>query len=160
MDLELKYAPDQAGKPADFEERVLEILRETRFVERVNVISFHHASLSKIKALEPRIRTGLLAGGQQTPQDPVALVRRYDAGYYSPNFRHVSAEAVRALHRAGIPIVPWTVNEEAEMRRLLALGVGALAGDGIATDFPDRLLPLRNASRWYRPLLPERRKHT
>lgn len=147
MDLELKYAPDQPGKPGDFEERVLEILRETRFVERVNVISFHHASLSKIKTLEPRIRTGLLAGGRQAPQDPVALVRQYRADYYSPSFHDVSAEVVRAMQQAGIPIVPWTVNEEEEMRRLSALGIGSLAGDGIATDFPDRLLPLRNASR-------------
>ena len=50
-----------------------------------------------------------------------------------------------ALRRAGVPIVPWTVNEEAEMQRLMALGIGTLAGDGIVTDFPDRLLNLLKA---------------
>ncbi|MBI4737847.1 MAG: glycerophosphodiester phosphodiesterase [candidate division NC10 bacterium] len=147
MDLELKYHPDRPGKPEDFEQRVLEIVRETGFVLRVNVISFHHPSLSKVKALEPRIRTGLLAGGRQAPPDPVALVRQYQADYYSPSFRHVTAEAVAALHQAGIPIVPWTVNEGAEMRRLMGLGIGTLAGDGIATDYPDRLLNLLRDSR-------------
>ena len=151
LDLELKYHPDRLGKPEDFEERVLGILRETGFAERVNVISFHHPSLAKVKALEPKIRTGLLAGGQQAPRDPVALVRQFRADYYSPNFRLVTAEAVAALHQAGVPIVPWTVNDETEMRRLVALGIGAMAGDGIATDFPDRLFTLLNARQERRP---------
>ncbi|HSC72353.1 MAG TPA: glycerophosphodiester phosphodiesterase family protein, partial [Candidatus Methylomirabilis sp.] len=38
LDLELKYRPDHPGEPKDFEERVLEILRETDYVEQVNVI--------------------------------------------------------------------------------------------------------------------------
>lgn len=151
LDLELKYHQDRPGRPEDFEERVLEILRETGFAERVNVISFHHPSLTKVKALEPKIRTGLLAGGRMAPQDPVALVRQFRADYYSPNFRHVTSEAVAALHQAGIPIVPWTINEEAEMRRLMALGIGGLAGDGIATDFPDRLMNLLNARQRGKP---------
>jgi len=151
LDLELKYRPDHPGEPKDFEERVLEILRETDFVERVNVISFHHPSLTKVKALVSGIRTGLLAGGDKAPPDPVALVRRYQADYYSPSRRHVTPEAVAALHQAGIPIVPWTVNETAEMRRLMALGIGTSAGDGIATDFPDRLLNLLSGRGERRP---------
>jgi glycerophosphoryl diester phosphodiesterase len=151
LDLELKYHQDRPGKPEDFEERVLEILHGTGFAERVNVISFHHPSLTKAKALEPKIRTGLLAGGRTPPPDPVALVRQFRADYYSPGFRHVTSEAVAALHQAGIPIVPWTVNEETEMRRLMALGIGTLAGDGIATDFPDRLIDLVNARLESRP---------
>ncbi|MBI4840441.1 MAG: glycerophosphodiester phosphodiesterase [candidate division NC10 bacterium] len=147
LDLELKYAPDRPGQPEDFEERVLELLRQIGFVERVNVISFHHPSLFKMKALEPKVRTGLLAGGQQAPLDPVALVRQYQADYYSPSVRHVTAGVVAIVHRAGVPIVPWTVNEEAEMRRLIGLGIGTLAGDAIVTDYPDRLLTLLKASR-------------
>lgn len=145
LDLEIKFGEGQEGKPEDFEERVLEVLRQTGFVERVNVISFHHPSLVKMKALESKIRTGLLAGGRQPPEDPVALVRQYRADYYSPGFRLVTSEVVAALHRAGIPIVPWTVNEEAEMRRLMTLGIGIFPGDGMATDFPDRLLRLLKA---------------
>ena len=141
MDLEIKFGKGQEGMPGDFEERVLEVVRQTSFIGRVNVISFHHPSLLKVKALQPMIRTGLLEEGQQH-EDPVGLVRQYRADYYSPRFRQVTAELVTALHHASIPIVPWTVNEEADMRRQMALGIGMLAGDGIATDFPDRLLHL------------------
>jgi glycerophosphoryl diester phosphodiesterase len=147
MDLELKFGKGQEGTPADFEERVLEVLRQAGFIGRVSVISFHHPSLVKVKALEPKIRTGLLEGSQQPPEDPVGLVRQYQADYYSPRFRQVTAMVVTALHRAGIPIVPWTVNEVAEMQRLIGLGIGNQAGDGIATDFPDRLVELLRARR-------------
>ncbi|HWU37300.1 MAG TPA: glycerophosphodiester phosphodiesterase family protein [Candidatus Acidoferrum sp.] len=147
MDLEIKFGEGQEGKPDDFEERVLGVLRQAGFLERVNVISFHHPSLTKVKALEPTIRTGLLQGDREPHQDAVGLVRQYQANYYSPRYQQVTAELVAALHRAGIPIVPWTVNEEKDMRRLMALGIGTLAGDGIATDFPDRLLNLLRAHR-------------
>ncbi len=145
--LELKFHPDHLGRPKDFEQRVLAILRQTGFVQRVKIISFHHPALAKVKALEPRIPTGLLAGGRHAPQDPVALVRQYRADYYSPSVRHVTAEVVDGRHQAGIPVVPWTANEEAEMRRLMGLGIGTMAGDAITTDYPDRLLELLKARR-------------
>ncbi len=151
LDLELKLPSDRPGVPGDFEERLLEILRETGFAGRVNIISFHHPSLIRLKSMEPWLRTGLLAGGDKGPQDPVALVQQFRADYYSPNFRHVTPEAIAALHQAGIAIVPWTVNEEGEMQRLMALGIGTLPGDGMATDFPDLLLNLLSVRRERRP---------
>lgn len=48
--------------------------------------------------------------------------------------RIVTPRFVRDLHRAGVDIHIWTVDEEADMRRLLDWGV-----DGIVTDRPDRL---------------------
>jgi glycerophosphoryl diester phosphodiesterase len=46
----------------------------------------------------------------------------------------VSAPVVAYLHARGIPVHVWTIDDEAEMRELLALGV-----DGIVTDRPDVL---------------------
>ena len=34
----------------------------------------------------------------------------------------------------GLQVIPWTVNERADMDRLILMGV-----DGIITDYPDRL---------------------
>jgi len=56
-----------------------------------------------------------------------------------PDFQFVDAEIVRQIHRAAKTIVPWTVNKPQEWQRLLEWGV-----DGVATDYPDRLL------RWLR----------
>jgi glycerophosphoryl diester phosphodiesterase len=49
----------------------------------------------------------------------------------------LTAELVAAAHRGGLEIHVWTVNEEAGMRRMIALGV-----DGIMTDYPDKLIAL------------------
>ena len=46
------------------------------------------------------------------------------------------------LQARGIVIVPWTVNEPDDIRRILALGV-----DGIISDYPDRVLAIRDEGR-------------
>jgi glycerophosphoryl diester phosphodiesterase len=42
-------------------------------------------------------------------------------------------ELVRDAHRAGIEVVPWTINDRATQEHLMDIGV-----DGLITDFPDR----------------------
>src|SRR5277367_3394518 len=42
---------------------------------------------------------------------------------------------VKTLHAAGFKVVPWTTNDPAKMKALIALGV-----DGIISDRPDLLL--------------------
>ena len=46
----------------------------------------------------------------------------------------LSESVVSGAHAQGVQVHAWTINEEADMRRVLALGV-----DGIVTDRPDRL---------------------
>ena len=46
----------------------------------------------------------------------------------------ITEESVAAAHAMGLEVHAWTINETAEMRRLLDLGV-----DGIVTDFPLRM---------------------
>jgi glycerophosphoryl diester phosphodiesterase len=56
--------------------------------------------------------------------------------------RVVTPRLVRALHRRGIPLHVWTVNDPADMERLLDWGI-----DGLVTDRPDvlgRVLHLRS----------------
>ena len=145
LNLEIKFGEGREGTPEGIEAGVLAILRQTGFVERVTVQSFHHPSAAKMKGLEPRIPTGLLVGERQRPPDPVSLVRQFRADYYAPHHRLVTAELVQTLHQAGIPVVTWTVNDEADMRRMIHLGLGSLPGDAIISDHPDRLLAVVKA---------------
>ena len=45
-----------------------------------------------------------------------------------------AGDDIAAAKALGLKVIPWTVNERADMERLIALGV-----DGIITDYPDRL---------------------
>ena len=65
--------------------------------------------------------------------------------------RIVTPRLVADMHRAGVLVHVWTVNETADMERLLDWGV-----DGLVTDRPDRLAQLlhRRAGRPLPPGLP------
>jgi glycerophosphoryl diester phosphodiesterase len=143
LNLEIKFAEGREGQPADLEERVLAVLRETGFLARVITQSFHHASAAKMKRLAPTIPAGLLVGQRRQPTDPVAAVREHRVDYFAPHYSLVTPDLLRTLHGAGIPVVTWTVNDPADMRRLIAMGLGALPGDGMISDYPDRLVDLR-----------------
>lgn len=53
--------------------------------------------------------------------------------------RIVTPRLLEAAHRAGVEVHVWTVNDAADMRRLLALGV-----DGLVTDHADRAIAVVN----------------
>jgi glycerophosphoryl diester phosphodiesterase len=53
-------------------------------------------------------------------------------------FAVISARTIRHFHRLGMWVMTWTVDDEADMKALLAAGV-----DGIMTDRPDLLARLR-----------------
>ena len=80
------------------------------------------------------------------------LVLASGARTWSPHYLDLDAKRVEEAHALGLSVVPWTVNEPDDMRRVLGLGV-----DGIITDRPDLLRSLLEASgiRW-RPMTANR----
>jgi len=71
----------------------------------------------------------LPGGGPYTPRADIFQVPELWNG-----FRIVTPRFVREAHRRNVPVQVWTVNERADMERLLDWGV-----DGIQTDRPDLL---------------------
>ena len=62
------------------------------------------------------------------------LVAAAGCQVWSPLYRNANPDDVAAAKALGLKTIPWTVNERADMERLIALGV-----DGLITDYPDRL---------------------
>ena len=48
---------------------------------------------------------------------------------YSPNFKLISKKEIDELHSKSIKVIPWTVNESKQMKKLMELGV-----DGFITE--------------------------
>ena len=53
---------------------------------------------------------------------------------WGPHYRDLTQSAVAEAKSLGLRVLPWTVNEVPDMRRLVAWGV-----DGLISDYPDRL---------------------
>lgn len=140
FDLELKRVPfrpewigdrfDGTG-PGLLEERLADTIRAANLARRTVVRSFDHRSVRVLRRLEPLLTGAVLVAGT-APQDPARLVRDADAQLYCPEFTFLDESQVRRLHAEQIRVLPWTVNDRADCRRLLAWGV-----DGITTDCPD-----------------------
>jgi glycerophosphoryl diester phosphodiesterase len=148
FNLELKRVPfrpsyigDIAGSGAadGLEKRVIEIARQAGVVDRLVIQSFDHRVLLAVRHLEPKMRTAALIANT-APVYPARLVQDAGANVYSPDFNFLDERQVQQCHEAGVPVVPYTVNEPSDMTRLLTWGV-----DGIVTDYPDRLIPLLKA---------------
>jgi glycerophosphoryl diester phosphodiesterase len=81
----------------------------------------------------PELRTELLACSDkndpgQWPQYLV-LEKMLNAPGFNPGLIDVTPELVRDLHARGKTIAVWTVNDPADMQRLIAWGVDTLISD-------------------------------
>lgn len=113
------------------EERVVSMVEIYDVVDRVLVQSFDHAAIIRLRALNREIPVGALVA--QAPLEP-ALLRPETVSAICPG-AHVLTEALLAeIRRAGLDCFVWTVNEPAQMDRLVGWGVS-----GIITDRPGLL---------------------
>ncbi|MCI1188291.1 glycerophosphodiester phosphodiesterase [Hymenobacter sp. DH14] len=137
--IEVKSLPDGDGifhpAPAEFLDLVLAEIDQAEVSARTTLLCFDPRILRRAHHIRPAIRTCLLVEAEQT-----WLPSLQELGFvpttFGPDHRTVTPEAVRELRSLypGLRLVPWTVNEESDFKRLMPLGLA-----GITTDYPDRL---------------------
>lgn len=125
--------PEWTPAPAEFVQRVLEVVRRHHLEKRVILQSFDFRTLHEMKKLAPEIELAALYSGK--PKSFVEIGKEAGALWVSPEYRLVRKEQVSAAHAAGFKVVPWTANEPAEWDRLVEAGV-----DAIITDYPADLV--------------------
>lgn len=120
------------------EDRVLELLRARGLGARTVVTSYETAVLRRVRELDSAIRTGLVVSewslDRQGASPETAIEWATVAGATDIAFQYtLLAPAVLATARQrGLRVAAWTVNDDAEMRRMIELGV-----DIVITDRPD-----------------------
>jgi len=139
--VEIKSTPagDSVFHPApqEFCKLVLEVIEAGNILDRTIIQSFDVRALQAIKELNASIPLALLIEESADFEKNLAELG-FKPQIYSPSFHLVNEELVKACHEKSIKLIPWTVNEEEDMVRLLDLGV-----DGIITDYPDIALTLK-----------------
>ena len=150
--------PEETLAPEPFAEAVVRVIREARMEQRAVIQSFDWRTLAVVRRIAPEIETAALTTqrpgggdnvqvGQPGPSPSLGgldvddfggsvpkVVKAIGARYWSPNFNDFTDAQVKEAQGLGLLVVPWTVNEPADMEKFLGWGV-----DGIITDRPDRL---------------------
>ena len=123
-------------------------LREHAMTKRVLVASFWQSTLDDFRRACPEAAT---SAALREGYEFLALFKTGLGDSYRPSMQALQSperlrgwqvltrEFVETAHRLNLQVHAWTINDDADMRRLLDLGV-----DGIITDYPDRLAALRD----------------
>ncbi|MBC6462750.1 glycerophosphodiester phosphodiesterase [Actinomadura sp. HBU206391] len=98
--------------------------------DRVIVQSFDWPFVREFHKRLPNVPTGLLG---TPPTSDLAAAAKY-ADYINPPHKDVTPGYVRKVHKRGMKVIPWTVNDAPTMRRLIRNGA-----DGIITNRPGTL---------------------
>jgi glycerophosphoryl diester phosphodiesterase len=142
-DVPLNIEVKQATPP--IVERVLAVLDRHAARARTLLAAEHQDIMDHIRAAAPDVVTSFTA---LEVADFVPRVATGDFGGYRapgmalqvpPRFGDVeivTAESVAAAHALGLEMHVWTINDAAEMARLLALGVDAIMSDAPAIAVP------------------------
>lgn len=141
--VETKIRPAWEGEftpsPEPFARAVYAVLRKTGVAPRATIQSFDPRTLEVVHRLDPAVRIALLVG-EETNQGLRENLNRlsFRPDIYSPAHTMVDADLIDATRQIGeteknLLVIPWTVNEKDDMRRLIDLGV-----DGFITDYPNR----------------------
>ena len=126
-------APDETLPPEAFARALIAEVRKAAVAGRTTVQSFDWRTLEVVQREAPEIATAYLTSGKKGDAVP-RLVHEAKGATWSPNFEDLDAGALAVARELGIKVIPWTVNEPADIERVLAMKV-----DGIISDYPDRV---------------------
>lgn len=119
--------------PEEFSDLILQVVIDKGIASRTVIQSFDKRTIQYINRAYPQIKTSFLIGGNNKKTIPEIIEELgFTPFILSPHYSLVTPKFVKAAHKAGMKIVPWTVNEKKEIEKLEALQV-----DGIISDYPN-----------------------
>lgn len=158
FNIETKLAPGQDSKtvsPERFVSLMLEVIKAHKMQTRVAIQSFDWRTLQLVQKQAPGIPTVYLTA-QQRWLDNIGvgqagttgwtagfdvddhngsvpeLVKAAGGKVWSPYHRELTEKLVSEAHELGLKVIPWTVNNPKDVRKIIAMDV-----DGLITDYPN-----------------------
>ena len=118
------------------EKKVYDLIEEFGLKEKIIISSFNHFSIRRMKELCPDMECGLLTVTWMI--DAGRHTKYAGAECLHPIFYNMTKEVVAEVKSQGIKINTWTVNEEEDIRTMIARGVDSIIGN-----YPDRVTRIR-----------------
>ncbi len=129
VNIELKNS--RAAFPG-LEEKTIAAVEAAGMKQAAIYSSFNHYSLLKVRQLDPDAFCGLLYDAML--YQPWDYAKRLGVQALHPHFSEPTfvPYEVESAHRLGLAVNAWTVNEEADIRRMVEMNC-----DGIISNYPD-----------------------
>lgn len=145
-------APNDSIDPETFSTLLVKQVRDAGMQGRVTIQSFDWRTLQVVQRIAPEIATAYLtiidpeestvsmtgSSAWSAGFDPVrhggslpAAVKAAGGAIWSPYHLNLTPALVKEAQALGLKVLPWTVNDPADMQRLINWGV-----DGLITDDP------------------------
>lgn len=144
FNIEIKRIPEYDGvfcPPVDeFCDFVLQVIKEKGIEKYANLQSFDWETLRICHKLAPEIPLAMLVENNLSPQENLDKLG-FKPQIYSPYYKLIDANLLEWVKKQDMKLIPWTVNGEADIEKILKMGV-----DGIITDYPDRAVKLNAKS--------------
>lgn len=157
FNIETKISPLEPGltpDPETFAKTLVDLILREGMAPRVTIQSFDWRTLQAVQRIAPQVPTVYLSAQQRFLDNIAAdkvlsspwtagfqhkdygsvpkMVKAAGGAIWSPFFGDLTELNVNEAHAIGVRVVVWTVNEAAQIDKLLDLGV-----DGIISDRPD-----------------------
>ena len=135
--IETKSEPDWYGVysplPDVFAHLLYDQVVALDIIDRVIVQSFDPATLIAMREIDPDVTLAMLVHEESQTVERMTEILGFTPDIWSPNHNLVTPLLVAKAEQEGMELIPWTINNRAQMIRLLEMGV-----DGIITDYPNR----------------------
>jgi len=141
--IETKISPDTDDlfhpNPIVFVDLLSKVIIDAGIEKRTTIQSFDPRSLVELhKRNAPFTLSYLIEASQKTNASEVIALLGFKPDIISPAYSMVDTLFVQDFHQQQIKVIVWTVNQEADIKNMAALGV-----DGIISDYPNRFAVLK-----------------
>lgn len=122
-------------------EKVVELVRKFKMMDKVLFSSFSTRNLLIARRLLPEVPRGLLTLPGILGFWGRTFGWRGDYDGLNPYYSSINLRLIDKIHSRGKRVIVWTVNNEADIKRMISLSV-----DGVITDDPQLVLKLLGRS--------------
>lgn len=155
--------PERTVAPDAFARALIAEIENDGLAARAMIQSFDWRTLAVVRREAQHIKTSYLSAQQPFMDNILAhetsspwnaglhvsqfggsvprMIHAAGGGIWSPCSVDVNAAVINEAHALGLKVAVWTVNDEADMQRMMALDV-----DGIISDYPDVLRRVAGAA--------------
>jgi len=131
-------------KPENITDKVVQEVEKADAVDEVVLQSFYPKAVQAVQELNPMIPRALLLSGQlpvirlKSIMELIHQTLEVGASTLNMPYKTITPNLIREAHKRGLNVWAWTVDDEADMKSLIAMGI-----DGITSNYPKKLIALK-----------------